>query len=73
MRVTEKGQVTIPQQIRKALNIKPSSEVEFVLEGDHAIVRPVAQTDAVSERLERYRGAAATDMSTEDILALTRR
>lgn len=73
MRVTEKGQVTIPHEIREALNIKPSSEVEFVLEGDHAIVRPVARMDLVAERLERYRGAAGTDMSTEDILALTRR
>lgn len=32
MRVTEKGQVTIPKEIRDRLGIKPGSEVEFVVE-----------------------------------------
>ena len=30
MRVTEKGQVTIPKHIRDRLGIEPGSEVEFV-------------------------------------------
>ena len=30
MRVTEKGQVTIPKHIRGRLGIRPGSEVEFV-------------------------------------------
>jgi len=30
MRVTEKGQVTIPKEIRDRLNIGPGSEVDFV-------------------------------------------
>ena len=30
MRVTEKGQVTIPKDIRDRLNIGPGSEVDFV-------------------------------------------
>ena len=33
MRVTEKGQVTIPKQIRDRLGIGPGSEVDFVEEG----------------------------------------
>ena len=33
MRVTEKGQVTIPKQIRDKLGIGPGSEVDFVEEG----------------------------------------
>ena len=39
MRVTTKGQVTIPQPIREHLGILPNTEVEFALEGDHAILR----------------------------------
>jgi len=72
MRVTEKGQVTIPLPIREALGIKQATEVDFILEGDHAILRRSANTELVAERLARYKGVATTNMSTEQILALTR-
>ena len=35
MKVSVKGQTTIPQHIREKLNITPSTEVDFVEEGDH--------------------------------------
>ncbi len=47
MRVTEKGQVTIPKHIRDRLNIGPGSEVDFVATGDE--VRLVKGSDAASE------------------------
>lgn len=72
MRVTEKGQVTIPQAIRESLGILPHTEVEFTLSGDHAILRRVIDVEAVSDRLARYKGAADGRMTTEEILALTR-
>lgn len=34
MRVTTKGQVTIPQHIREKLGITPATEVDFVEEED---------------------------------------
>ena len=34
MRVTTKGQVTIPVKIREKLGITPETEVDFLLEGD---------------------------------------
>jgi AbrB family looped-hinge helix DNA binding protein len=43
MRVTSKGQVTIPKPIRDQLGIKAGSEVDFVEEG--GTVRLVAGTD----------------------------
>jgi AbrB family looped-hinge helix DNA binding protein len=43
VRVTEKGQVTIPQAIRESLGIRPGSEVAFTLEGDHARLERVRQ------------------------------
>jgi AbrB family looped-hinge helix DNA binding protein len=36
MRVTEKGQVTIPKEIRDRLNIGPGSEVDFIADGKGA-------------------------------------
>ncbi|HCM28144.1 MAG: hypothetical protein A2Z99_03820 [Treponema sp. GWB1_62_6] len=72
MTITEKGQVTIPLKIRKALGLKPASEVEFALEGDHAIIRKKERIDLVAERLARYKGAATSGMSTDQIMALTR-
>ncbi|TVR52892.1 MAG: AbrB/MazE/SpoVT family DNA-binding domain-containing protein [Spirochaetaceae bacterium] len=73
MRVTEKGQVTIPRPIRLALGISAGSEVEFELEGDRAVLKRIVQPEVVAERLERYAGSADLGMSTEEILALTRR
>lgn len=73
MRVTEKGQVTIPQPIREAMGIVPGSEVVFELQGDHAVVRRIVRPEVVAERLERYAGSADAGMSTDEILALTRR
>jgi AbrB family looped-hinge helix DNA binding protein len=72
MTVTEKGQVTIPLAIREALGIRPASEVEFALEGDHAVLRKKEQADLVAENLARYKGAATSGLSTEQILSLTR-
>ncbi len=72
MRVTEKGQVTIPQPIRNALGITPGTEVEFELKGDQALVRRVIRPEVVAERMERYAGRADVGMSTDEILALTR-
>lgn len=38
MRITEKGQVTIPKQIRDRLGVGPGSEVEFVEQGDMIVL-----------------------------------
>ncbi|RYE50737.1 MAG: AbrB/MazE/SpoVT family DNA-binding domain-containing protein [Hyphomicrobiales bacterium] len=42
MRVTEKGQVTIPKEIRDHLGIEPGSEVEFVADAGSARLVVVA-------------------------------
>lgn len=38
MRVTEKGQVTIPKEIRDRLGIVPGSEVDFVASNNGALL-----------------------------------
>ncbi|MDE1992037.1 MAG: AbrB/MazE/SpoVT family DNA-binding domain-containing protein [Rhizobiaceae bacterium] len=50
MRVTEKGQVTIPKNIRNSLNIETGSEVEFVLKEGEAVLRLVEPSADARER-----------------------
>jgi antitoxin PrlF len=71
MRVTQKGQVTIPLLVRQALGIQPGSDVEFEL--DERGARLLVDSDRAAEEIIRMRGAGVGEMSTEDILALTRR
>jgi len=69
MRVTQKGQVTIPQDVREALGIRAGSDVRFELDGDGARLLP--NDDAAAE-VRRMRGAGDVAMTTDEILALTR-
>jgi AbrB family looped-hinge helix DNA binding protein len=71
MRVTQKGQVTIPLEVRQALGIKPGSEVEF--EVDERGARMRVGHDRVAREIVRMRGAGEGTMTTDEILALTRR
>ena len=70
MRVTSKGQVTIPQDVRRRLGIEPGSEVDFEVDGD--AVRLVRRPERGGAALvARMRGRRLT-MSTDEIMALTR-
>jgi len=72
MRVTTKGQVTIPLKIREKLNIKPASEVEFIVGEDNRVYIVKKESDTGSNRFSKLRGIATVKMSTEEIMALTR-
>ncbi len=37
--LTSKGQMTIPKEVRKALNLRPSGKVIIVVEGNRAILQ----------------------------------
>lgn len=71
MRVTQKGQVTIPLAVRRALGIRPGSEVEFRLDPDGA--RLVVDGEGAAGEVGRMRGAGDVPLSTDEILSLTRR
>jgi AbrB family looped-hinge helix DNA binding protein len=76
VRITRKGQVTIPQEIRDRLGLLPHTEVEFELAGDHARIRKARRPPSEGGRgrmvVELLRGTADIRMSTDEILALTR-
>ena len=74
MRITSKGQVTIPAEIPERAGLLPHTEVAFEMEGD--AVRIIH-----SRRKGQGRGARLVDhlrrrgdmaMSTDEIMALTR-
>lgn len=75
MRITSKGQVTIPQAMREQAGLLPQTEVEFVLERDGVRIvkarhaRRASRGVAVVGRLRR---AGHVSMSTDEIMALTR-
>lgn len=70
MRVTQKGQVTIPLEVRRALGIHPGSDVQFRIEEQG--VRLVVDPERAAEEIARMRGAGSGELSTDEILALTR-
>ena len=73
MRITQKGQVTIPQHIREQLGLLPNTEVEFVLEGDRLYVsKKEGESRRGSELVEHMRGKSDKGMSTDEIMRLTR-
>lgn len=73
MRVTSKGQVTIPIHIRERLGIGEESEVEFELVGDEARLRVLGGARQKGRALvQSLRGKATAGISTDDVMALTR-
>ena len=76
MRITSKGQVTIPQTVRERAGLMPGTDVEFEVE--NGVVRLVKTTGrrprpTRGEKIvERLRGAGEFKMTTDEILALMR-
>jgi AbrB family looped-hinge helix DNA binding protein len=72
MRVTTKGQVTIPQEIREKLGITPAVEIDFIEEKDRVyLVKKEIKTKR-TRKFSKLRGIANVKMTTDEIMALTR-
>ena len=73
MKITSKGQVTIPQDIRERLGLLPHCEVEFDVVGDRARLRKKKGKTSRGEMIvARLRGTGNKRMTTGEIMALTR-
>lgn len=70
MRVTQKGQVTIPLEIRSALGIQTGTDVAFEL--DQRGARLIVEPDRAAAEIAGMRGAGDVELTTDEILALTR-
>ena len=75
MRITSKGQVTIPVHVREQSGLLPGTEVEFVVDGqDVRIVRAQSRRRELRGEtvVRRLRGSASVRLSTDEIMSLTR-
>jgi AbrB family looped-hinge helix DNA binding protein len=74
MRITSKGQVTIPQAIRDAYGFLPETEVEFVVVDDAVtLVRAESnRPDRADRAIAALEGSARPGVTTDELLALTR-
>ena len=76
MRITSKGQVTIPAEIRERAGLLPNTEVDFLYDGDTVrLVRAqsgkkASRGERILAHLRRHRGGLR--MTTDEIMALTR-
>ncbi len=75
MRVTSKGQVTIPQEIREKAGLLPNTEVEFEFDGRVVRLRKVRSGGRPARGfalVARMRGRGDVKLTTDEIMALTR-
>jgi AbrB family looped-hinge helix DNA binding protein len=75
MRITSKGQVTIPLRIRERYGLMPETQVEFVERDGVVIVQKATRrrgVDGADRLIDALRGSGTTAMSTDEILRLTR-
>ncbi|MBX7061962.1 MAG: AbrB/MazE/SpoVT family DNA-binding domain-containing protein [Pyrinomonadaceae bacterium] len=75
MRVTSKGQVTIPIAIRNKVGIFPDTEVEFGLRGDTVTIKKAKKGNRPTrgeEIVAHLKGRGAGKMTTDEIMSLMR-
>lgn len=75
MRITSKGQVTIPIHIREAAGLLPHTQVIFRWDGQAVRMFPVLNGDAPGRGqmiADRLVGKGDVPLTTDDIMAMTR-
>ena len=72
MKVTSKGQVTIPLEIRKKMGIDETTEVDFFEKNGQVYLAKSKEAKGKSSKIASLRGVATVRLSTDQILALTR-
>ena len=83
MRVTSKGQVTIPKEVRERLGIQPGSDVGFAEEGGKVVLinEDHSKNETAGERMVRLmvefgdrmrREGKLSNMTTDEIMEMNR-
>jgi AbrB family looped-hinge helix DNA binding protein len=73
MRITSKGQVTIPIEIRRRFGFQPNTEVSFEAHGGVVRIKKArGRGSRGRDVVARMKGKATSRLSTDEILALTR-
>lgn len=73
MRVTSKGQVTIPQAVREKLRLLPGVEVEFQITKHGVLLKKAEGEESFGKKvIEHMRNKTSVSMTTNEIMKLTR-
>ena len=76
MRISTKGQVTIPEEIREELGLLPNTEVAFdIVDGEARLRKAQARrgTSRGDSVIQRLRGVRPSNkLTTDEIMALMR-
>jgi antitoxin PrlF len=81
MRVTSKGQVTIPRDLRELIGIEPNSEVVFTVEDGRLMLTPKNGTEMLQEQkrlaglmetLARLEGTGDPELDADALMQMTR-
>jgi AbrB family looped-hinge helix DNA binding protein len=73
MRISTKGQVTIPIDIRNRLGLFPDTDVVFIVEGNNVLIQKNASaSNRGAKIIKQLSGRASVNMSTDEIMKLTR-
>jgi AbrB family looped-hinge helix DNA binding protein len=76
MRITSKGQVTIPAHIRERAGLQPNTEVDFEFDGKVVSIvkaRKPKKEGRGARLIAHLRGRGDVKMTTDQIMALTRK
>ena len=74
MKITSKGQVTIPQRLREQFGLLPNTEVEFVatVDGEGLCLVKSSRSNRRRALVERLHGRGTGKRSTDELLKLMR-
>ncbi len=74
MKMTQKGQVTVPKDMRDAFGMGRDSEVSFRVVKEGILMYPAAKErgEEMSKLLEEFRGIADAGLSTDQVMDMTR-
>ncbi len=77
MRITSKGQVTIPVEIRERAGLLPNTDAEFRFDGEVVTLHPLRAAahgrnrgELIVQHMQQYRGTMT--MGADELLSLTR-
>jgi antitoxin PrlF len=72
MRMTSKGQVTIPEEIRHNFGLFPGCDIKFFVKNNKIYLEINNSKNRIASKFEKVKNIATTKLSTKQIMDLTR-
>ncbi len=72
MRMTSKGQVTIPEEIRHNFGLFPGCNIKFFVKKNKIYLELENNKKPIGSRFEKAKNISTTKLSTKQIMDLTR-